>query len=75
MSVLAACVGNLLTMFDPHLLVLGGGLSNFDEIYQFLPARLPEYFLPVARLPRIEKERYGDAGGVRGAALLHFSSQ
>lgn len=75
MSVLAACVGNLLTMFDPHLLVLGGGLSNFDEIYQFLPARLPDYLLPVARLPRIEKARYGDAGGVRGAALLHFNQR
>lgn len=73
MNVLAACLGNLLTMFDPHLLVLGGGLSNFDEIYQFLPARLPDFLLPVARLPRIEKARHGDAGGVRGAALLHFT--
>lgn len=75
MNVLAACLGNLLTMFDPHLLVLGGGLSNFDEIYQFLPTRLPAYLLPVARLPRIAKARYGDAGGVRGAALLHFTGE
>ncbi|MFC3395295.1 N-acetylglucosamine kinase [Brenneria rubrifaciens] len=72
MDLLAACLGNLLTIFDPHLLVLGGGLSNFDEIYQILPMRLPSRLLPIAKLPRIEKACYGDAGGVRGAALLHL---
>ncbi|GKW41087.1 N-acetylglucosamine kinase [Pectobacterium parvum] len=72
MDLLAACLGNLLTLFDPHLLVLGGGLSNFDEIYQILPTRLPSRLLPIAKLPRIEKARHGDAGGVRGAALLHL---
>ncbi|PWC22252.1 N-acetylglucosamine kinase [Brenneria roseae subsp. roseae] len=72
MDLLAVCLGNLLTIFDPHLLILGGGLSNFDEIYQILPTRLPSRLLPIAKLPRIEKARYGDAGGVRGAALLHL---
>ncbi|MCV9877696.1 N-acetylglucosamine kinase [Brenneria izbisi] len=72
MDLLAVCLGNLLTIFDPNLLVLGGGLSNFDEIYQILPARLPARLLPIAKLPRIEKARHGDAGGVRGAALLHL---
>ncbi|MEH0835476.1 N-acetylglucosamine kinase [Pectobacterium cacticida] len=72
MDLLAACLGNLLTLFDPHLLVLGGGLSNFDEMYQILPTRLPGRLLPIAQLPRIEKARHGDAGGVRGAALLHL---
>ncbi|WJY16724.1 N-acetylglucosamine kinase [Pectobacteriaceae bacterium CE90] len=72
MSLLAVCLGNLLTIFDPHLLVLGGGLSNFDEIYRQLSEQLPSHLMPIARLPRIEKARYGDAGGVRGAALLHI---
>lgn len=71
LSLLAICLGNVLTLFDPHLLVLGGGLSNFDEIYRQLPPRLPASLLPGAHLPRIEKARHGDAGGVRGAALLH----
>ncbi|MFI0488376.1 MAG: N-acetylglucosamine kinase [Yersinia sp. (in: enterobacteria)] len=73
MDVLAVCLGNLLTMFDPHLVVIGGGLSNFEKIYQELPKRLPQQLFRVARLPRIEKARYGDAGGVRGAAFLHLS--
>ncbi|ACS85418.1 N-acetylglucosamine kinase [Musicola paradisiaca] len=73
MALLAVCLGNLLTIVDPHLVVLGGGLSNVDEIYQQLPQRLAASLLPIARVPRIEKARYGDAGGVRGAALLHFT--
>ncbi|WP_060435689.1 N-acetylglucosamine kinase, partial [Serratia marcescens] len=72
MDVLAICLGNLLTVLDPHLVVIGGGLSNFDAIYQALPQRLPAHLLRVARLPRIEKARYGDAGGVRGAAFLNL---
>lgn len=72
MRLLAVCLGNLLTLLDPSLLVLGGGLSNFDAIYSLLPRYLPDFLLPTARLPSIEKARYGDAGGVRGAALLHL---
>ncbi|AHY07037.1 N-acetylglucosamine kinase [Serratia plymuthica] len=72
MDVLAICLGNLLTIIDPHLVVIGGGLSNFEAIYQVLPQRLPAHLLRVAKLPRIEKARYGDAGGVRGAAFLNL---
>ncbi|MDU7468991.1 MAG: N-acetylglucosamine kinase, partial [Serratia marcescens] len=43
MDVLAICLGNLLTVLDPHLVVIGGGLSNFDAIYQALPQRLPAH--------------------------------
>ncbi|MEI7346109.1 N-acetylglucosamine kinase [Dickeya chrysanthemi] len=75
LALLAVCLGNLLTLVDPHLIVFGGGLSNFDEIYRQLPQRLPGSLLPVARVPRIEKARHGDAGGVRGAALLHLINQ
>ncbi|AAM85357.1 N-acetyl-D-glucosamine kinase [Yersinia pestis A1122] len=55
--------------------MVGGGLSNFEKIYQELPKRLPAHLLRVARLPRIEKARYGDSGGVRGAAFLHLAEK
>jgi N-acetylglucosamine kinase len=55
------------------LLVIGGGLSNFTAITERLSERLPRHLLPVARVPRIEKARHGDAGGMRGAAFLHLS--
>nr|WP_024967768.1 N-acetylglucosamine kinase [Pantoea sp. IMH] len=70
-ELLAVCLGNLLTLVDPHLVVLGGGLSNFDALYEGLAERVKPHLLPVARLPRFEKARHGDAGGMRGAAFLH----
>lgn len=50
-----------------------GGLSNFTAITERLSGRLPRHLLPVARVPRIERARHGDAGGMRGAAFLHLT--
>ncbi|MBS0847602.1 N-acetylglucosamine kinase [Citrobacter sp. JGM124] len=71
-ELLAVCLGNLFTTLDPHLLVIGGGLSNFTEICTLLTMRVSQYLLPLARVPRIEPARHGDAGGMRGAAFLHL---
>ncbi len=72
MELLAICLGGMLTAIDPHVVVLGGGLSNFELIYQELPKRLPKYLLSVAKVPKIVKAKHGDSGGVRGAAFLHI---
>lgn len=72
-DLLAVCLGNILTIVDPDLLVIGGGLSNFSALTTLLAQRLPQHLLPVARLPRIECARHGDAGGMRGAAFLHLT--
>jgi N-acetylglucosamine kinase len=74
-ELLAVCLGNLLTLADPHLVVLGGGLSNFDALYEGLSDRVSRYLLPVAKPPRFEKARHGDAGGMRGAAFLHVKEE
>ena len=74
LDLLAVCLGNILTIVDPDLLVIGGGLSNFSAITDGLAARLPRHLLPVARVPRIEPARHGDAGGMRGAAFLHLTN-
>ena len=73
LDLLAVCLGNILTIVDPDLLVIGGGLSNFSVITDGLATRLPRHLLPVARVPRIEQARHGDAGGMRGAAFLHLT--
>ncbi|XKM13961.1 N-acetylglucosamine kinase [Orbaceae bacterium ac157xtp] len=72
LDALSAYLGNLLMVLDAELVVFGGGLSNFEQIYQELPKRLPSYILKQMQLPRIEKARYGDSGGTRGAALLNI---
>lgn len=73
LDLLAVCLGNILTIVDPDLVVIGGGLSNFPIITTQLADRLPRHLLPVARVPRIERARHGDAGGMRGAAFLHLT--
>ena len=72
MELLAICLANLFTALDPHVVVLGGGLSNFELLYTELPKRLPKHLLSVARVPKIVKAKHGDAGGVRGAAFLNI---
>lgn len=72
-DLLAACLGDWLTALDPHAVVIGGGLSNFSELYAPLAARLPRYLLPLARVPQILPARHDDAGGMRGAAFLHLA--
>lgn len=69
----AMALAGLLTSLDPDVVVLGGGLSNFDELYAELTTRLPAYLLEGARVPQIIKAKHGDAGGVRGAAFLNIS--
>ncbi len=72
MELAAICFANLFTAIDPDVVVLGGGLSNYDKLYEELPKRIPNYLLSVAKSPRIIKAKHGDSGGVRGAAFLNI---
>lgn len=69
-DLMAACIGNLITIIDPDMIVFGGGLSNFDHIYDALPQALPPYLMRSAKVPVFKKAIHGDSGGVRGAAAL-----
>ena len=69
----AISIGNIITAFDPHMIVLGGGLSNFDYLYEALPKALPSHLMRTAKVPPIKKAKHGDSGGVRGAAALFLS--
>ncbi|UNK47927.1 ROK family protein [Lysobacter sp. S4-A87] len=55
---------------DPHVIVLGGGLSKFDQLYRELPAAIATHLFKGVRVPPILPPTFGDAGGARGAALL-----
>ncbi|OOH91055.1 N-acetylglucosamine kinase [Pasteurellaceae bacterium 15-036681] len=69
-ELMAICIGNLVTILDPDMIVFGGGLSNFDHIYDALPKALPQYLMRSAKVPTFKKAIHGDSGGVRGAAAL-----
>jgi fructokinase len=60
----------MIDLIDPSVIVLGGGLSNVDELYARLPdAVRPHVFSDVWSAP-IVKAVHGDSSGVRGAARL-----
>ena len=55
---------------DPAVIVLGGGMSNVDEIYAEAPAVLARWLFSDICVTRIAPARFGDSSGVRGAAWL-----
>jgi fructokinase len=60
----------VVNVLDPDVLVMGGGMSNVDELYADLPSLLATYtFSPVFYTP-VVRAAHGDSSGVRGAALL-----
>ena len=61
---------SVINVLDPDVIVLGGGLSNIDELYDDLPALLPGLAFSDACETPIRKARHGDSSGVRGAAWL-----
>jgi fructokinase len=67
---LARALASVVNLLDPDGIVLGGGLSNLDSLYDRIPALwLPWVFSDRVDTP-ILRAVHGDAGGVRGAAWL-----
>ena len=55
---------------DPDVFVMGGGMSNIDELYRDLPAAIARHTFSVVFETPIKKAVHGDSSGVRGAAWL-----
>lgn len=67
---LARGLATVVNSLDPDVLVMGGGMSNIDELYEDLPAALAaRTFSTVFNTP-ILRAKHGDSSGVRGAAWL-----
>jgi fructokinase len=57
-------------LIDPDVIVLGGGMSNVEALYDRLPAAIaPHVFSDTFETP-VRKAVHGDSSGVRGAAWL-----
>lgn len=67
---LARAIAHVVNIFDPEVIVLGGGLSNLAHLYAELPDLIaPHVFAASPRLT-IRPPHWGDDSGVRGAAWL-----
>lgn len=63
-------LANVIDILDPDAVVLGGGLSNIDELYTLGRDAVAGYvFNDELRTP-IRRHQLGDSAGVIGAALL-----
>lgn len=67
---LARGLAVVVNLLDPDVIVLGGGLSNMDHLYETLPARMHRHVFSDFVTTPIVKNRHGDSSGVRGAAWL-----
>lgn len=63
-------VANLIDVLDPDAVVIGGGLSNIDELYTRGVAAVTRCVFSDELTTPILKHRLGDAAGVIGAALV-----
>jgi fructokinase len=67
---LARALAHVINILDPDVIVLGGGLSNIDRLYQ----NVPRYFAGRVFSDRVDtrlvRHAFGDSSGVRGAAWL-----
>jgi fructokinase len=67
---LARSLANVVNILDPHVLVVGGGLSRIESIYRDVPLLWAEWIFSDHIATRLVPARHGDASGVRGAARL-----
>jgi fructokinase len=67
---LARALAAAINVLDPDAIVLGGGVSNVDSLYEELPRRLPAYVFSDSVRTRVLAPAHGDSSGVRGAAWL-----
>lgn len=67
---LGRALSSVVNIFDPDVIVLGGGLSNLPDMAKRVETALyPHVFTDEPRT-RIVKNLHGDSSGVRGAAWL-----
>ena len=67
---LARCLSAIINVIDPHMIVLGGGLSNISPLYELVPQHLEGHVFSDEIQTKIVPPAFGDASGALGAACL-----
>lgn len=70
MDRLARALASVINVLDPDVIVLGGGVSNVDRLYEEVPRRWGAHVFSDHVATRLAKNVHGDSSGVRGAAWL-----
>ena len=67
---MARALASVINLLDPDVVVLGGGLSNIERLYDRVPRLWLPHIFSDAVATRLVRAKHGDSSGVRGAAWL-----
>ncbi|MEJ2059254.1 MAG: ROK family protein [Gammaproteobacteria bacterium] len=67
---MARGLAHIINILDPDVIVLGGGMSNIQRLYDNVPRLWDQYVFSDQVLNRLVPPMHGDSSGVRGAAWL-----
>lgn len=67
---LAKGLASVINVLDPDVIVLGGGMSNIDYLYERVPQLWSQWVFSDAVETQLRPPKWGDSSGVRGAAWL-----
>jgi fructokinase len=67
---LARALATVINIFDPEVVVLGGGMSQVSTLYEDVPAAWGRWIFSDTVETRLRPPIHGDSSGVRGAAWL-----
>jgi len=67
---LARGLAHVINILDPQVIVLGGGMSNIQRLYQRVPRLWHQYVFSDRVDTKLVRPVHGDSSGARGAAWL-----
>jgi len=67
---LARALAQVINILDPHVIVLGGGLSKVARLYETVPKLWGPWVFSDIVATKLLPPKHGDSSGVRGAAWL-----
>jgi fructokinase len=67
---MARGLAHVINILDPDVIVLGGGMSNIQRLYENVPRLWGRYVFSNEVDTMLLPPKYGDSSGARGAALL-----
>ncbi len=67
---MARALASVINILDPEVIVLGGGMSNVERLYDNVPKLWGQYVFSDSVATKLVAPKHGDSSGVRGAAWL-----
>lgn len=67
---MARSLAHVINLFDPEVIVLGGGVSNVQRLYKNVPKICQQWIFSDSVKTKLVAPKFGDTSGVRGAAWL-----